>query len=105
MTEAQRLAAAASARTALEVVGPIFGELRSAYAERMVELANSELSRDKRADKLTALSNALRIVDQLEKGIGAIIVDGDIAERERIKAQKIENMTAPQRRLLNIGGY
>jgi hypothetical protein len=64
-----------------------------------------ELSRDKRADKITALSNALKILGQLENGMKAAILDGDLAQQEKLKAEKIEQMTAPQRRLLGIAPY
>ena len=81
----------------------MIAELRNAYSERMVEVANSELSRDKRADKITALANATKILTQLENGMQAIIADGELAKKEKAKAERIEQMTAPQRRLLNIG--
>jgi hypothetical protein len=75
------------------------------YTARMVEVANLELARDKRADKLTALSNALRISQNIRAGLQAAMLDGDVAQREKLRADRIENMTAPQRRLLGIAPY
>jgi hypothetical protein len=77
-----------------EFFAPMIDEMRSTYAERIVELANLELSRDKRADKITALSNAIKILDQLEGGMLAAIRDGEMAQQEKLKAEKIEQMTS-----------
>jgi hypothetical protein len=104
MTE--RIARAERAQRAWdEFFAPIISEMKSTYADRIVELANIELGRDKRADKITALSNALKILGQLENGMKAAILDGDLAQQEKLKAERIEQMTAPQRRLLGIAPY
>lgn len=106
MNEAERIARAHRAKAAYEeFFEPMLDELKNAYSERLVEIANSELSRDKRADKITALSNALKILATLDAGMAESIRDGDLAMAEKLKAEKIEGMTAPQRRLLNIAGY
>ena len=85
-----------------EFFGPMIRELKEEYTARIVEIANSELQRDRRADKLTALSNALRITDALSNGMLAIIRDGDLARQELAHHKKVEGMTTPARRLLNI---
>jgi hypothetical protein len=85
-----------------EFVGPMIGELRDEYTARLVDVANVELSPSARADKITALSNALKIVNTLEGGLQAIIRDGEMAKRDLLRADKIEGMTAPARRLLGI---
>ncbi len=107
MTPEQRLAVAHRANAAWEeFFAPMIGELRAAYSERIVELANTELSRDSRADKITALSNALKILATLESGMLEAVRDGELAKAEKLRAAKIEQMTKPQRRLLSIGtGY
>lgn len=103
MTEAERIARAARAKAAYEeFFEPMIDALRDEYASRIVEIANSELSRDKRADKLTALSNAHKILATLDDGMKAILTDGDLAARDKLRAETIERMTAPQRRLLGI---
>jgi hypothetical protein len=33
------------------------------------------------------------------------IRDGELAQAEQLRVEKIEKMTAPKRRLLNIGAY
>jgi hypothetical protein len=106
VTPDQRIARAHRAEQAWEeFFGPMIGELKAAYSERLVEVANTELSRDKRADKITALSNAMKILAVLESGMREAIRDGDLAKQEKLKAEKIEQMSAPQRRLLNIGPF
>jgi hypothetical protein len=105
MTEAERIARAHRAQSAWdEFFGPMVDEMRSEYQGRMVDIASVELSRDKRADKLTALAHALKILGNLENGMLAAIKDGDMARSEKLRKEKIEQMTAPQRRLLRIAG-
>lgn len=104
--EAERIARATRAQAAWdEFVAPLLNELRVTYSERMVDVANSELNHAKRADKITALSNAVRILAQLEGGMKAIIMDGEIARRDELRADKIEGMTRAQRRLLGVAPY
>lgn len=103
MTEAERIAKAQRAQYALdEFITPMLAETRDVYAKRIVEVASTELGRDARADKITALSTAIRILDELENGIRSTIVDGDFARHEKLRAEKIEAMTAPQRRLFGL---
>lgn len=85
-----------------EFFAPMIDDLRAVYTERLVEVANAELGRDSRADKITALSNALRILDTLEGGMKATIRDGEVAASQMIRVEKIEGMTAPQRRLFGL---
>lgn len=106
MTSSERKATSEHAQTAWdEFIGPMISELRAEYGSRIVEVANSELNRDKRSDKITALSNAVRILDTLDAGMQAIIRDGEVARQELLRAEKIEQMTKPQRRLLGIAPY
>jgi hypothetical protein len=103
VTEAERIARAQRAdRAWSEFFEPMLAELRGAYSERLVEVANSELSRDKRADKITALANALKILEQVENGLQAAIMDGDVAANNVLRAEKMERMTAPERRLFGL---
>lgn len=103
MTEAERIAKAHQAKSAWEIVEPILNDMDAEYTRRIAEVANTELSRDKRADKLTALSNALRISGNIRSGLQAAIMDGEVAQRDKLRSDRIEKMTAPQRRLLQIG--
>ena len=103
MTPTERLARAQRAEAAYtEFFEPMIDELKNVYSERLVEIANTELNRDQRADKITALSNALKILATLDNGMQAIVKDGEMAASDIAKADKIERMTKPQRRLLGI---
>ena len=106
MTPEQRIARAHNAQRAWdEFIAPVVTQMRETYAARIVEIAATELSRDKRADKITALSNAVRILDQIEGGLAEAIRDGEVANVEKLRADKIEGMTAPKRRLLGMATY
>jgi hypothetical protein len=103
VTPAERAARAQRAQGALdEFLTPLFTDIRSTYSARLIEIASTELNRDKRTDKITALSNALRIVEQLEAGMVAIVKDGEVARSDLLHAAKIEDMTPSQRRLLGF---
>jgi hypothetical protein len=102
----KRIASADRAQRAWdEFFAPMIGELRSAYSERMLEVATTELNPAKRADMITALSNAVKVLDTLKGGMLETIRDGELAQAEQLRVEKIEKMTAPKRRLLNIGAY
>src|SRR5689334_18391630 len=103
----QSLARATRAQAAWdEFIEPMLTELADEYASRLTEVATTELNSVKRADKLTALSHALKITGTLKAAMQAIIHDGEQAQKELARADNIERMTAPQRRLLRIGsGY
>lgn len=103
MTPAQIMARAQRADQAwAEFFEPMIAEMKAEYSARMIEVASTELNAARRADKITALSHALKIVGNLESGMRQIVRDGEVASREMIRAEKIESMTAPQRRLFSI---
>lgn len=85
-----------------EFVSPALNEIREAYAKRLQEVATTELSRDKRTDKITCLSTALRITDEIESIIRSVVLEGELAAKERHRLKKIEEMTPARRRLLNF---
>lgn len=100
----QSLARATRAKAAWdEFFEPMLAELSDAYTERMAEVATTELNSARRADKITALSNALKIASTLKGGMLAIIMDGEAAQKELARFDNIERMTESQRRLLRMG--
>ena len=106
MTDAERIATATRAQRAwYEFFAPMIERMRAEYRDRMIDIASAELARDSRSDKLTALSHALKILANLENGMLATIRDGEVARNELLRAEKIEGMTAPRRRLLGIAPY
>ena len=103
MTEAERIERGHRARRAYdEFIGPALQEVRNAYGDRIVEIASTELSRDKRTDKLTALSTALRILEQVEGGLQSVIVDGEMVQKSKLKAAEVEQLSPARRRFLNM---
>ena len=88
-----------------EFLVPVFGDIRQTYANRIVEIAATELDPKIRAEKITALSVAIRNLGNLEAGINAFIRDGEVAKGNLLRVEKIESMTAPQRRLFGIAPY
>jgi len=102
MNDAEAVARGQRAEQAKEFIGPILDDIRGAYADRIVEIASRELDPKTRTDKLTALSTALRILENLSDGLEAIVRDGMVAESNLIKVENIERMTPGRRKLLGI---
>lgn len=88
-----------------EFIDPIMGGIRQEYADRIVEVASSELDPVQRERKLTALSVAMRIADNFQQGLLAVIQDGELAHKQLLRAEKVERMSAPQRKLFNVVPY
>ena len=82
----------------------MFANLRDEYTGRMVEVASTELHPGSRADKITTLSVALRVVETLEAGMKEAIRDGEIAKADKLKAERIEQMSDAKQRLLKVVG-
>ena len=103
MTEAQKIERGRRAQSALdEFITPIITECRNTYGERIVDIAANELNRDRRTDKITALSTALRILDQVERGLQSAINDGEIAHRNKLRASDMEKLSPANRRFLDM---
>jgi hypothetical protein len=95
MNESERKARGERAKTYRdEFLGPIINDSRSAYQARIVEIATTELNPRKRAEKLTALSTALKLLNNIETGINALVHDGDLAARDLLRADKVERMSS-----------
>lgn len=103
MTPEERLARARRAQMALdEFITPLLTETRDVYAARIVEIAATELNKEARTDKITALSTAIRVLEELEKGIQAHLLDGKVADKERLRVAKLEQMTPARRRIFSM---
>jgi hypothetical protein len=104
MTE--RIARAQRAQSAWdEFIAPMLTDISEEYVARMQEVACTELVSEARADKIATLSIALKVVEAMRNGMLATIKDGEIAQKEKIKAERIEQMSDRQQRLLKIVGY
>jgi hypothetical protein len=104
LTNNDQQTAARGQRAALcgEFITPILADTRAAYMERMAEIASTELNPHKRAEKITALSIALKVLRNIDNGLNAAIEAGRVAERNLIRSDEIERMAPGQRRLLDI---
>jgi hypothetical protein len=96
--------AARGQRAALcnEFIRPILDETKDGYLARIAEIASTELSPKARAEKITALSIALKVLKNLANGLDAAIEAGRVAEKSLIRADEVERMGAERRRLFDI---
>lgn len=91
------------ARMALEeFFDPAFGLVIETYTARIEELAATQ---PWEAQKITSLSNAVRIARSVKAQIEALVHEGDRAERERNRAKEIEKLSPAKRRFLNIAPF
>ena len=97
-------AAARGQRASLcqEFIGPVLEETRNSYLARIAEVAATELDAKVRADKITALSIALKVTANLTNALDSAIKAGELAERHLIRADEIERMGREQRRLFGL---
>lgn len=102
MTDFEIAARGQRAEQAKEFIGPILDDIAASYMARIAEIATTELSAAKRSDKLTALSVALKITNNIRSGLTAAIQDGEMAQKSILKSESIERMSAHKRRLFEI---
>lgn len=103
MTERETVERGERAKRALEeFITPEFAHARQTYMRRMVEVAAQELHPGTRADKITTLSMAVRVLDEIENSIAMVCREGEHAREQMIRAERIENLTDAQQRLLRI---
>lgn len=101
----QRIARAHRAQMFMdEFLNPMFSELRDEYMSRISHVATTELHPATRSDAIAALSVALKVVDTLQAGMAEVVRDGELASRDKLKAERIEGMTDAKQRLLRIAG-
>ena len=105
LNDAERVARGERARKCLEeFVGPEFAHARRVYLDRIIEVATNELHPTIRADKITTLATADRVLNEVENGVAGVFHDGEHARAHLIKAERLENLTDAQRRLINVTG-
>ena len=103
LTEPQRIYRAARAKRAMEeFIDPALAVLKEEYGARMIELASRT---PWEAGKITALANALRIAEEVENQVKALIYDGEHAKAGKVRADRIEKLTPARRRLLGIAPF
>jgi hypothetical protein len=102
MTDFETAARGQRAALCDEFIGPNLREIKAGYLARMADVAATELDPKKRAEKITALSIALKVVGNLENGLNAAIESGRLAEKSIIKAESIEKLGAERRRVFDL---
>lgn len=104
MNDATALAAARGQRASLcgEFITPILEDTKNGYLARIAEIAATELNPKTRAEKITALSIALKVLKNVSNGLDSAIEAGRVAERSLINSDRIERMGAEKRRLFDI---
>ncbi len=106
LNEKQRIDRAARAQRAWdEFIGPEFDYARSIYSARIAEVAATELHPGLRSDKITTLSMSVRVLNEIQGAIAAVIRDGEVARAEMIRAERIEDLSDARQRLLRVAPY
>lgn len=85
-----------------EFLAPEFAHIRTEYQKRLIDVATTELDPKKRAEKITTISTALRVVDALEQGIVGMVQDGKNAHKSLADIEKIGTMNPFKQRLARI---
>jgi hypothetical protein len=100
LTPEQRIERAHRAERALdEFIRPALDTIRADYLEKLrVVAVNVPLH----TDTVAGLSLALRIVDVIGGQLEAAIKDGEVAAKDREYGRKVVEMTASDRRLLQM---
>lgn len=101
MTPEQRTERARKAEQALEFTKPAFETLTASYLDK-IKLISSSTPWE--ADKITALATALRTVEVAREQIELLIMDGKEAQAEIDYARRFVEMSATDKRLMNIAG-
>jgi len=101
MTDEERIERAFQARRALETfLTPAFDQVRAEYGGRLAHVCANE---PWATNKIAALANASRIVEEVKAQIVTLVLEGDEARSRKTRAERIENLSPAKRRLLQIG--
>lgn len=101
LTPNERIERATRAAKAMEeFFAPALANIEADYGEKMIAAAASV---DPRAPEMIArLANGIKVARQVRAQIETFIAEGQMAQAEKDRDAKIEEMTAPQKRLLRI---
>ncbi|ANI79016.1 hypothetical protein [Sphingobium sp. EP60837] len=95
----ERRKRALSAKQALEFITPTIEALREEYREAQMRAAINEPDKPQ---KIINLSVAQRVINTVEAQLMAAMKDGDVAAKEKSRAQEIAAMSPAKRRFLNF---
>lgn len=85
-----------------EFLGPILDHQRDEYRAKIIAIASSELDPARRTQALTMLSMGLRVLDNVAAGMDAAVRDGEVAQGNLMKADRVADMKDGKRRLFSI---
>ncbi len=101
LSDAQRVERATRAEKAIEeFFEPAMTRMQGLFSGRLQDLCVSE---PWEKEKIVAAAHVVRIVDIIRGDLLVLVRDGEAAATDLIKAEKYEQMTPAQRRLLAIG--
>ena len=100
MNDAQRADRGRRANHALEeFLDPAFDVVRTEYADRLKHLCATE---PWAANKIAAMANATRVVEEVRKQIAYLVIDGKEAGNAIERVKTIERMSPERRKILGI---
>lgn len=82
-----------------EFMSPAFEVVRAEYEARLREIC---AKRPWAANEISALANASRIAEEVEKQIKALVYDGKEALAQMGRAEKIASMSPQRRKVLGL---
>lgn len=101
LTDKQRVERAHHAKRALEeFLEPAFAVVTAEYGARLLAVCAKE---PWATDRIAALANATRIVEEVKAQIVSLVYDGESAKQEIERVRRIEALTPRRRRLVEIG--
>ena len=103
LTDNQRIERATRAQQAIdEFFAPAMARAHDAFAARLKDICARE---PWAAEKIAAVANAIRILEEIGRDLEAAVHEGEEAGQRRLRAEKYEKLTPARRRLLNIGVF
>lgn len=97
--EVNRMARAERADEVMqEFIAPAMTVIRDEYLSKLREVAAKHPMRGEPLAMVEKLSTALKIVDQLEVQMRALIADGDAAKADAARADQMARLNTEQRR-------
>ncbi len=82
----------------VEFIGPALEVMRTDYMDKLRDVAAKHPMRGEPLAMVEKLSTALKIVDQIEVQMRALIADGTVAQADADRASNIARLNTEQRR-------
>ena len=103
LNDQERVERGRRARAAIdEYFAPALGRAHDMFSARLKEICARE---PWATERIAAVANAIRILEELGKDLEAAIHDGEDAVQRRLRAERYEKLTPARRRLLGIGAF